>query len=201
MPSKRTFLTVDAKNMKTARPSLRVVEVNNSKTSKMFLDLPESIYAEDPGWKPHFKLEIANSFNPLVNPYFTHGVAKRWILVDQSGEVAGRVAAFLDFNKIIEQDDWVGGVGFFECTRNQSAAFQLLDTAVNWLVKNFKVTAVEGPVIFGENGKSSGLLVRGSFANSYATNYNPGYQKFFEAYGFKVEYKQLTSSLDVCRDN
>ena len=95
----------------------------------------------------------------------------------------------------------MGGVGFLECTRHESEAFQLLDTAVNWLVKSFKVTAVEGPVNFGENGKFKGLLIRGFSPSSYGTNYNPGYQKFFEDYGFKVEYKQLTSYLDVSRNN
>ncbi len=199
LPSKHTFITVDPVNMKAAR-SYRIVEVNDKLTEKIFLELPGSIYVEDKNWIPQIQSEIQNIFNPIVNPYFTHGAAKRWILVDQSGAVWGRIAAFVNFQKILQDDQWIGGIGFFECKSDKSAAFLLFDAAVDWLVEYFKVTAVEGPINFGENDKYWGLLINGFTRPSYGMNYNhPFYRKFFEAYGFNIQCTQLTNYFDLTK--
>ena len=198
LPPRHSFLTVDAANMKTVERSLRVVEVTDPLTEKMFLDVPASVYAEDASWVPPVKSEIENIFNPFANPYFTHGAANRWILVDQAGVVSGRIAAFVNFRKIMEPDNWVGGIGFFECAGDKSDAFLLFDAATNWLAEHFRVTAVEGPVNFGENDKYWGLLINGFGSPSYGMNYNhPVYQNFFEEYGFQIHYRQLTNSFDL----
>lgn len=195
MPVRRSFIAVDPA---AAITGLRVLEVNDEATGRMFLDIPASIYADDPCWISPVREEVTALFNPLVNPYFTHGTAKRWILVQPSGQVMGRIAAFIDFNRMYEEEDWVGGLGFFECAGGTSSAFLLFDTAVNWLKKHFKVTVVEGPINFGKNDKYWGLLVDGFTTPSYGMNYNPTvYQKYFEDYGFRIHYRQLTNYLDL----
>src|SRR5690606_24293171 len=48
------------------------------------------------------------------------------------------------------------------------------------------------------NDKYWGLLIKGFNAPSYGMNYNPSYyQDLFEAYGFNIQYKQLTTSIDL----
>lgn len=200
LPPKHQFLMVNPVNMKAVSTSWRIVEVNDSKTKKIFLDLPESIYANDPGWVPYVKSEIKNIFDPAVNPYFMHGTVKRWILVNEAGRVSGRIAAFVDFRKLFDNDNRVGSIGFFECAGGEAAAFTLFDVAVDWLVKYFKVTAVQGPVNFGENDKYWGLLIKGFTAPSYGMNYHrPAYFGFFEEYGFQIHYRQLTNYLDLTK--
>ncbi|HEX8038949.1 MAG TPA: sterol desaturase family protein, partial [Chryseosolibacter sp.] len=197
LPPKQIFMAVDPVNMKAAT-SYKVVEVNDKLTEKIFLDLPASIYPEDKNWIPPIQSEIRNIFNPMVNPYTTHGSAKRWILVDQWGAAWGRIAAFVDFQKMLQDGQWMGGIGFFECKADKSAAFLLFDTAVGWLVEYFNVTAVEGPINFGENDKYWGLLIDGFKRPSYGMNYNPpSYRGFFEEYGFQIQYRQITNRLDL----
>jgi len=198
LPPKHLFNIIEPKMMKVAEPDLAVMEVNDRISEAMFLNVSESIYRHDRSWIPFLKSEIVNIFNPSVNPYFIHGEAKRWILVNESGEVIGRIAAFVNFQKIDQENHRVGCIGFFECVADQPAAFLLFDTAVGWLVENFNVTAVDGPVNFGENDKYWGLLISGFTPPSYGMSYNhPYYRKFFDAYGFTILYKQLTNYLDL----
>ena len=57
---------------------------------------------------------------------------------------------------------------------------------------------MDGPINFGENDNFWGLLVEGFTPPSYGMNYNfPYYKAFFEDYGFKTQYEQITNHLDV----
>ena len=49
-----------------------------------------------------------------------------------------------------------------------------------------------------KNDKFWGLLVEGFTVQSYGMNYNhPYYKAFFDAYGFKTLYEQITNHLEV----
>jgi GNAT superfamily N-acetyltransferase len=179
------------------KPSVR--GVRNKLTEQLFLDLPEAIYCNDPNYVPAIVKEISDVFNPLVNPFFQHGDACRWIVVGPSGEVVGRIAAFVNYKKMGEGNNVVGGIGFFECINDKTVALLLFDTAEKWLKENFNVTTVDGPINFGENDKFCGLLIKGFSPPSYGMNYNPWYyQEFFESNGYAVKYKQLTNQINLC---
>jgi hypothetical protein len=91
----------------------------------------------------------------------------------------------------------ISQMGFFECIDNKKAAFLLFDTAQKWLKDN-GMQAMDGPINFGENDNFWGLLVEGFTPPSYGMNYNfPYYKAFFEDYGFKTQYEQITNHLDV----
>ncbi len=106
----------------------------------------------------------------------------------------GRVAAFIDqktLNKGTLQP--TGGIGFFECIEDKTAAFALFDQCKHWLQLK-GAEAMDGPINFGSRDRWWGLLVDGfNREPNYQCNYNPPYYKdFFEAYGFKEYFKQLT---------
>jgi hypothetical protein len=111
----------------------------------------------------------------------------------QDGEVVGRIAAFIDFNTSAKNEQPTGGVGFFECIDNQTAATLLFDTSREWL-KSHGMEAMDGPVNFGERDKWWGLLISGhDLEPNYCMNYNPPYyRKLFEEYGFRDYFKQYT---------
>jgi hypothetical protein len=177
---------------------LEVLEVKGKKAELMFLDLPRAIYKGDSNWIPCVRSEVTNVFDPSVNPYFKNGTARRWIVVAKSGEVLGRIAAFVKYEKMYDGDDIVGCIGFFETFNNQSVSFLLFDTALEWLVEFYHVTIIEGPVNFGENDKFWGLLISGFTPPSYGMNYNPAYyQNLFESYGFEIHYRQFTNYIDL----
>lgn len=191
--------------MALLRDSLRVEEqtfviqeVTDKRTEELFLKVPNVIYIDDPYWIPPIREEIKGIFNPFKNPYFKQGAAKRWILIGRTGKMIGRISAFVNFEKINDADKKVGCIGFFECIDNRQAAFMLFDHAIHWLVDNFKVDVIDGPVNFGENDKYWGLLIKGFGSTSYGMNYNPLYYRhLFESYGFAIQYKQLTNHIDL----
>lgn len=174
-----------------------LVEVTNKKTAQAFIDLPRKLYREDPNWICPLDADIEAVFDPSRNNYFTHGVCTRWILLDQQQQTIGRIAAFINHKKAGQNTQPTGGIGFFESIPNREAAFTLFDQGRQWLQAR-GMEAMDGPINFGENDKHWGLLVQGFKEPSYGMNYNPPYYvDFFESYGFRKVYDQLTNTLDA----
>jgi len=174
-------------------------ELNNPVTRKQFLEVPKILYKNDPYWVCPLDLEIENIFNPEKNACFGHGDAKRWILETHDGKPAGRIAAFYDKNKCDQNPQPTGGIGFFECINDQSAAGMLFDTAKSWLISR-GMQAMDGPINFGENFVNWGLLVEGFMQQGYGMQYNfPYYRSLFENYGFKTYFEQYCFHDDFSR--
>lgn len=176
---------------------MQIIPVTNQQTKKEFLKVPQLIYKNDENWICPLDQDIEKTFDESKNPFFKHGKCARWILKDDSGQLIGRIAAFINEKKAYNYEQPTGGSGFFECTDNPEAAFKLFDTAKEWLVKN-GMQAMDGPINFGENDTFWGLLVEGFTPPSYGMNYNPPYYlPLFEAYGFITSYQQITNHLAV----
>ena len=74
----------------------KIEKVENGKQAKEFLLLPVELYKNDKNWVRPLDNDIENVFNPEKNPFFKHGECVRWLLRDEAGRCAGRVAAFVD---------------------------------------------------------------------------------------------------------
>lgn len=176
---------------------MTINEVQTKADKKAFLNIVKKIYAGDANYIRPLDPDIEAVFDPKKNNFHAHGICTRWILKDDKGEVIGRVAAFVNNKKAYNYDQPTGGMGFFECINDQQAAFLLFDTAKGWLAGK-EMKAMDGPINFGENDNFWGLLVDGFTPPSYGMNYNPPYYKgFFDAYGFKVMYEQITNHLSA----
>jgi hypothetical protein len=176
---------------------MMVIEVNNGKASREFVDLPRKLYKNDPNWICPLDTDIEAVFDPERNVFFSHGECKRWLLKDKSGKTIGRIAAFINHEKAYKHPQPTGGIGFFECINDQQAAHLLFDTARHWL-EGKGMRAMDGPINFGENDKFWGLLVDGFKPPSLGMNYNPPYYiSLFESYGFQKLYDQYTNFLDA----
>jgi len=176
---------------------MNITKVKTHADKKAFLDVARLIYKGDPNWVCPLDNDIEAVFDPAKNNFHQHGKANRWIMKDDNGNLIGRVAAFINEKKAYNYEQPTGGMGFFECINNKEAAFLLFDTAKNWLQQN-GMQAMDGPINFGENDNFWGLLVEGFTHPSYGMNYNHAYYKaFFEDYGFKTQYEQITNHLSV----
>ena len=174
-----------------------LIEIENSRQARAFIELPARLYKNDPHWICPLETDVEAVFDPSRNVFFSHGVCTRWLLQDTNGQIMGRIAAFINYEKSDKNPQPTGGVGFFECVNNRQAAFLLFDTAKAWLQEK-GMQAMDGPVNFGENDKFWGLLVHGFKPPSLGMNYNPPYyQEFFESYGFQKLYDQFTNFLDA----
>ena len=176
-----------------------LIEINNKKLAKEFLDVPRFLYQNDENWICPLDNIIDSIFNPKKNKYFDDGEAIRWILKDENGTLTGRVAAFYHNKKARNYDPPAGGMGFFECINDKTAAFTLFNACKEWLSEK-GMGAMDGPVNFGENDSFWGLLVKGFTPPAFGMNYNPPYYKeLFEDYGFKPFFEQESKHLDITK--
>ncbi len=176
-----------------------LTEVNDKITRRMFCDVARILYKGDSNFICPLDNVIEGVFDPDRNPFFKHGEAIRWIMRDESGKLVGRVAAFINRKKAFTYSQPTGGMGFFECINNYEAAVTLFDRCKEWLQAR-GMEAMDGPINFGENDNFWGLLVEGFMPQSYGMNYNPPYyRQFFEQYGFKPYFEQVTNHLDYTK--
>lgn len=166
--------------------------VQSAADNDLFLQVPLHIYKNDPNWIQPLDKDVNDVFNRKKNKAFRSGKTDRWILKDNNGGLIGRVAAFTNTKYKNKGDDIpVGGMGFFECINDQTAADMLFDTARQWLKDN-GMEAMDGPINFGERDRWWGLVTKGFTEPMYCMNYNPPYYvELFEHYGFKLFFDQV----------
>ncbi|MEO8413076.1 MAG: hypothetical protein ABI472_05425 [Ginsengibacter sp.] len=171
---------------------MHLLPVSDNISRKEFLEVPLSIYKDDPNFIRPLDKDVNDVFDPEKNKAFRFGECTRWILKYEDDTLIGRIAAFVNKkyrNKGDEQP--TGGIGFFECINNQEAADMLLDVAKSWLLQR-GMGAMDGPINFGERDRWWGLVIEGFKPPIYLMNYNPPYYvQLFESYGFKNFYNQV----------
>lgn len=175
----------------------KTVEVITRSHRKAFNDFPRKLYRGDPYWVCPLDSEVEAVFDPARNPALRRGDASRWILLDEKGAVAGRIAAFIDTVRSKAYRQPTGGAGFFEVVNDREAAFMLFDTARDWLAAR-GMEAMDAPVNLGENDVNWGLLVEGFMQQGFGMPYNKEYyRKFFEDYGFRNYFEQYSYHREV----
>jgi hypothetical protein len=176
---------------------MQLIEVNTPRAQKQFLEVPLSIYRNDPNWIRPLDSDINSIFDREKNKLFKHGDAIRWILKDDSGKLIGRVAAFINENTTHASEYATGGIGFFESINDQQAANILFDAGKQWLIAR-GMEAMDGPINFGDRQSWWGLQIEGFAPPVYQMNYNPPYYiELFERYGFQTYFNQLVFNYPV----
>ena len=171
---------------------MTIIEVaDDKKLQQEFLLLPVKLYAQDANWIRPLDQDIEHTFDPKKNKYFKHGEAIRWILKNFEGETIGRVAAFINHETANKEDQPTGGMGFFECVENESAAFLLFEMCKKWLTSK-GIEAMDGPINFGERDSFWGLMIKGwQYEPTYKMPWTKQYYiSFFENFGFKDYFQQ-----------
>lgn len=168
-------------------------EVKTGKQRKEFLSMPKKIYKGNRNWVQPLDNDINAVFDRSKNRMFEGGDAIRWIALNSSGEVVGRIAAFYNKDQANHEEQPTGGCGFFESIDSQEVANVLFDAARDWLKKN-GMEAMDGPVNFGNRDEWWGCLVDGFELQPLYTNpYNlPYYKDLFGNYGFLNYFNQYT---------
>lgn len=176
---------------------MQIIEVNSPQLAGEFLRVNVELNKNNPVYIRPLDKDINEVFNPEKNKSFRTGEAIRWILKDDKGNLAGRIAAFINKKYKNKGDDGpVGGIGFFDCINDQNAADMLFDVAKHWLLQK-GMEAMDGPINFGERDRWWGLVVKGhEIPPLYCMNFNPPYyQQLFETYGFRNYFNQVCFAL------
>jgi hypothetical protein len=173
-----------------------LLEVTSAAHRQQFCDLPRRLHQAIPVFINPLDNEVEAVFDPAKNALFAAGgTATRWLLTDAAGVVIGRVAAFINPLTATAADATLptGGLGFFECINDQTAANQLLEVACQWLQAR-GMLAVDGPINFGDRDRFWGVLIDGfEHEPNYGMFWHPAYyQGLLESYGFQLYFKQYT---------
>jgi len=176
---------------------MELLEVVDAKTARLFIEANVEINKTLPNYIRPLDKDVNEVFDKNKNKTFKSGECARWILKDKEDKLIGRIAAFTNKKYKNKGDEMpVGGIGFFDCIKNQDAADMLFDVAKHWLLQR-GMGAMDGPINFGERDRWWGLVVEGFMEPMYGMNFNPPYYKeLFENYGFKTFFNQVCFGLD-----
>jgi hypothetical protein len=152
---------------------LSLYPVRSKSDMKKFIELPWSIYKNDPLWIPPLKSSVAKLLDRKKHPFWQFSEGE-FFLAERNGKTVGRIAALIDGNNNAYHDEKTGVWGFFECDQDPEAAMGLFAKAEQW-VKERGMTVIRGPLNPSTNYEI-GLLIEG-FAKEAALmmTYNPAY--------------------------
>ena len=163
---------------------LVVKPVQSRREQKQFLNLPWTLYADDPMWVPPLVHEQKGLLGYRHHPFYDDGAIQTF-LAERRGEVCGRIAAIVNGAHIKRAGEKRGFFGFFESIDDQDVANELFDAAAEWL-RAQGMTSVRGPANPSLNYEC-GLLVEGFHSPpTFMMTYNPPYYgKLVEGWGFE----------------
>jgi hypothetical protein len=173
---------------------MQKIVVTTKTQQQAWIQMPASIYANDPNYIRPLDKDIQAVFDVQKNPLFKTGVCERWLITDDAGTPIGRIAVFV--NKKYKQAQPTGGFGFFECINDQATANYILQAAKDWLQAQ-GMQAMDGPINFGERDRWWGCLINGFEEPLYCMNYNPPYyQQLLENFGCQIYFNQLCFGME-----
>jgi GNAT superfamily N-acetyltransferase len=152
---------------------IEVVAVDSKSALKQFIELPFTIYRNDPHWVPPLRIAVKELLDREKHPFYANAQAE-FFLARQDGRVVGRIAAVIDRNHNRFHEEEAGFFGFFECLDDVQVARALLDRAHAW-VSERGAKFLRGPVNPSTNYEC-GMLVEGFDLDPMVMMmYNPRY--------------------------
>lgn len=143
---------------------LRMVEIGpeqkrreNKALLRDFLDLPSSIYQDDPNWIRPLNIDMSERLSNK-NPFFLH--AEGALLVAyRDGKAVGRCTAQIDREHLAKHKDSAGFFGFFDTINDPTVAKALLDASEKW-ARGRGMSRLRGPMSLSIN-EEIGCLISG----------------------------------------
>ncbi len=174
---------------------MNIRPVTSPADKQLFMDLPYRLYRDNPTWVPPLRDEVHGQFDPVRNPTLEH-LEYELFLLEDGGQVIGRVAAFED---TLASDYWgepVGLFGHYECPNDPDASRLLLDTAADWLRRR-GLHSLRGPWSFVS--QEWGAVVEGYEPSPVVmAPYNPPYYNDqFREYGLDKVKDLLVYVIDA----
>ncbi|RME81878.1 MAG: hypothetical protein D6775_12475 [Caldilineae bacterium] len=173
----------------------RVLDTENRRDVKTWIDLPYRIYKNHPLWVPQMVDEARLQLNRKKYPFYEHSDAE-FIVAEKDGEPVGRIAALENgrYNSI--RKERTGFFYLFECIEDFAVAEALFERACDWM-RARGLNRIIGPKGF-LTADGMGMLVEG-FERMPAVGiaYNPPYyHDFMKRLGFEKETDYMSGMLD-----
>ena len=159
-----------------------VEAVTDSARLRHFIDLPRSIYSDDPHWISPLDFEVKQRVTDK-NPFFEHARVCLWVAY-RNGRPVGRISAQVDALYLERYPDKSGYFGMIEGVDDAGVFAALLDAAESWL-RQQGMERVRGPLNLSMN-EEVGLLVDGFDSAPFILmgHNRPWYGHHIEARGY-----------------
>lgn len=141
----------------TAPTPLQIIAVSDRRQLDDFIEVPWSIYANDPHWVPPLRFERRQAL-ARAQPFSAHAEWQAFVAY-RDGRAIGRITAQVDRLHQERYQDRTGFFGFLEAPDDPAVFEALFATAEAWL-RERGMTRVRGPFSLNVN-QESGLLVDG----------------------------------------
>jgi GNAT superfamily N-acetyltransferase len=164
--------------------NLIIQRVVTARQKRQFLDLPWTLYRDDPNWIPPLRGDHKELVGYKPHPFYARNAIQTF-LAYRDGEVCGRIAAILNQGHNAQYNERRGFFGFFDCRDDQEAANGLFDAVRKWFAEQ-DIHCLRGPTNPSLNYEV-GLLIDGfDSPPTFMMTYNrPYYVKLVENYGFR----------------
>ena len=173
----------------------QIHEVESHRELRQFIQLPYSLYRDDPQWVAPLRSEQWAQFDPGKNPMLDHCDTQLFLLKD-GRDVIGRCSAFIDHLAVDHWEKPIGLFGSFECIQDEKSAAMLLQAAKDWLIDKGMV-AMRGPWSFAS--QEWGLELEGGERQPVimAPHNPPYYGDYFDQFGLKKAMDLLAYLADM----
>ena len=118
---------------------LKVIQTENV---KKFVNFPFTLYKKCPHYITDLK---SNTINLLTKDPFWLNNERALFLLEEDGEIIGRICAIVNRAHNKHWNDTTGFFGFFDCINDASAAYMLFSHASTWLWRK-GCKSIQGPV-------------------------------------------------------
>jgi GNAT superfamily N-acetyltransferase len=163
---------------------LSVRPVQSKRDRKEFLQLPWTIYADDPCWVPPLRGHQKEMLGFAPHPFYRQAQSQCFVAY-HAGRPCGRIAAIVNHAHNERYRERLGFWGFFESIDDSEVARALLAAARNWFASH-DIHQLRGPCNPSLNYEI-GLLIDGFDSPPvFMMTYNkPYYAELVEACGFE----------------
>ncbi len=136
---------------------MEIIHIQSKSDLKRFIELPYSLYKNDPVWVAPLRDEQWSQFDPKRNAMLSHCETALFIACE-GRKALGRIAAFIDTEAVNYWKQPIGLFGSFECVNDVTVSQALLTAAKEWL-KQRKMKYLRGPWSFAS--QEWGLVYEG----------------------------------------
>lgn len=170
---------------------LKIVEVdllNNKKDRLAFINLPWTLYKDDPHWIPVLKMAQEEIFKKN-HPFYQVGHIKAWI-ARKDGVDVGRIVAIINDRHNQFHNEKTGFYGFFESIDDQKVSQALFQRAEDY-IKSQGMNKIRGPLNPSTNYEGGNLIDGFDGPPVMMMNYNPPF------YQNHIESMNYTKAMDL----
>jgi hypothetical protein len=113
---------------------IRLVNTDDKKQVKQFVQFHYDLYKGDPNWVPPFRGDVEVMLNKKKHPFYDHSEAD-FFTAWKNGKMAGRIAALMNNSYNNYHQLKTANLFLFDSINDQEVANALFDAAIEWARK------------------------------------------------------------------